>query len=501
MSARPVQRPAPVADLDWDSARMRSLAGRAVDLYAEFLDGLDGMPIARDVPADRVREAVVRPVPAQGLPDDELIEHVREVLVEWGVQCGHPRFLAYVTGSGTVPGAVGEMLAAAVNMNVGGWQLSPSASEIELALMRWFCDRYGLPASAGGLLVSGGAMANMVALKAARDHAAGWNTRRDGIAAGPALAIYATAETHVVTDRAADALGLGTAAVRRVPVDGSLRMVPSALAELVAADRAGGVRPMAVVATAGTTSTGAIDPIDEIAGVCSDLGVWLHVDAAYGGPAVLADDLRPLLAGIERADSIAFDPHKWLYIAQSAGCVLVRDAQHLAEAYQVHATYVWQDRERTGAGISLGELGPQYSRGFQALKVWLSLLAHGSAAYARRISHDAELAHYMAALVQERSDMELAAPVGLSICCFGYVPERPAPEEYRSRLNERIMTELQLDGRVYISNAIVDDRFVLRACFVNHRTEADDVEAVLDVVAELGARLDAEMRADALPGL
>jgi glutamate/tyrosine decarboxylase-like PLP-dependent enzyme len=176
---------------------------------------------------------------------------------------------------------------------------------------------------------------------------------------------------------------------------------------------------------------------------------------------------------------------------------LVRDLQHLADAYQVHATYVWQDRERTGAGLSLGELGPQYSRGFQALKVWLSLLAHGSSAYERRISHDAELAHYMAARVQERPDMELAAPVGLSICCFAYVPERPAPGEYVSRLNERIMTELQLDGRVYISNAILGDRFVLRACFVNHRTEADDVDAVLDVVAELGARLDAEMRAAA----
>jgi glutamate/tyrosine decarboxylase-like PLP-dependent enzyme len=273
-------------------------------------------------------------------------------------------------------------------------------------------------------------------------------------------------------------------------------MVPSALAARIAADRAAGVRPMAVVATAGTTSTGAIDPIDEIAGVCADQGVWLHVDAAYGGPAVLAPDLRPLLAGIERADSIAFDPHKWLYIAQSAGCVLVRDLQHLADAYQVHATYVWQDLERTGAGLSLGELGPQYSRGFQALKVWLSLLAHGSDAYARRISHDAQLAHYMAARVEEQPDLELALPVGLSICCFAYVPERPASPAYVSRLNERIMTELQLDGRVYISNAVLGDRFVLRACFVNHRTEADDVDAVLDVVTELGALLDAEMRAD-----
>jgi aromatic-L-amino-acid/L-tryptophan decarboxylase len=484
--------PQPVGDLDWDSARMRSLADRAVELYGAYLDGLDGMPIARDAGASQVRDAVVRGVPERGLSDHQLIEHLRDVLIDWGVHCGHPRFFGYVTGSGTVPGAIAEMLAAGVNMNVGGWQLSPSASEIEQHLMAWFAGRFGLPDTAGGLLVSGGAMANMVGLKAARDHMAGWDTRRDGVAAGPGLAVYATSETHVVTDRAADALGLGTAAVRRLPVDGDLRMVPAALAEQIQADRAAGLRPMAVVATAGTTSTGAIDPLPEIAEICRQQQVWMHVDAAYGGPAVLADDLRPLLAGIERADSIAFDPHKWLYIAQSAGCALLRDAQHLVDAYQVHASYVWQDRDRTGAGVSLGELGPQYSRGFQALKVWVSLLAHGHGAYGRRISHDAELARYMATRVQQRPEFELAAPVGLSICCFSYVPQRPVTAAYLSRLNERIMTELQLDGRVYISNALLAERFVLRACIVNHRTEADDVDAMLDVVAELGARLDTE---------
>ena len=486
-------RPAPVADLDWDAARMRSLADRAIELYASFLEDLDDLPISRHAPAADVREAVLRPVPEEGLSDDELISHMRDVLIEWGVQCGHPRFLAYVTGSGTVPGAVAEMLAAGVNMNVGGWQLSPSASEIEREMMAWFAERFGLPATAGGLLVSGGAMANMVGLKAARDHLAGWDTRRDGIAAGPPLVVYATSETHVVTDRAADALGLGTSAVRRLPVDSGLRMSVPALRDAIAADRAAGRRPLAVVATAGTTSTGAIDPLEEIAGVCRDERVWMHVDAAYGGPAVLADDLRPLLAGIEHADSIAFDPHKWLYIAQSAGGVLVRDLQHLADAYQVHATYVWQDRERTGAGISIGELGPQYSRGFQALKLWMSLLAHGRRAYSARISHDARLARYMAERVAERDDFELAMPVGLSICCFRFAPAG-ATEPYLSRLNERIMTELQLDGRVYISNALLGDSFVLRACIVNHRTEADDVDAVLDVVAELGARLDSELR-------
>jgi glutamate/tyrosine decarboxylase-like PLP-dependent enzyme len=494
--SRPPAAPPAVPDLDWDSQRMRGLADRAVSLYAEFLDGLDELPIARHAPAAAVRAALVRPIPEQGMADDELIEHLRQVLIEWGVQCGHPRFMAYVTGSGTVPGAIAEMLAAGVNMNVGGWQLSPSASEIEAHLMRWFGECFGLPDTSGGLLVSGGSMANLVALKAARDSRAGWDVRRLGTSAGPRMAVYASAETHVVSDRAVDMLGIGRDGLRRLAVDANMRLQPHLLRTQIRADRALGLHPIAVVATAGTTSTGAIDPLQEIADVCAEEGLWMHVDAAYGGGAAFADDLRPLLDGIERADSIAFDPHKWLYVAQSAGCVLVRDLRRLEQSFQVYASYVHQDIDHTGAGASLGDIGPQYSRGFQALKLWVSLLAHGRRAYADRISHDAALARYMAARVAERPEFELVVPVGLSICCFRYRPAADGVDEtYLSLLNERIMTELQLDGRVYISNAVLEgDRFVLRACIVNHRTEADDVDAVLDVAAELGARLDRDLR-------
>src|SRR3954465_111540 len=484
---RQAQPPAPVSDLDWDSARMRSLADRAVGLYAEFLDGLDDMPISRYAPAAEVRAAVVRPVPEQGMSDDELIAHLRDVLIEWGVQCGHPRFLAYVTGSGTVPGAVVDMLASGVNMNVGGWQLSPSASEIEQSLVRWFAGRFGMGDDAAGLLVSGGAMANMVGLKAARDHMAGWDARRDGMAAGPPLVIYATAETHVVTDRAADALGLGTAAVRRLPVDDRLRMVPGALREQTRARRSCGRRPMAVVATAGTTSTGTIDPLAEVAEVCAQEQVWMHVDAAYGGPAVLADDLRPLLAGIERADSIAFDPHKWLYIPMPAGCVLLREHQRLADSFAAEAGYIWLPEEAR-QGIDLAMTGPDFSRGFLALKVWLSLLAHGTEAYGRRIAHDAALAAYLGELVAAHPAFELLCPPSLSICCFRHV--RPGlDDETLNRLNERLMTAVQADGRVYPSNAVVGGRFGLRACVVNHRTEADEMELLLAVSAEHASRL------------
>jgi glutamate/tyrosine decarboxylase-like PLP-dependent enzyme len=493
-----VVRPEPVRDLDWDPKRAREFADRTLDIWEELLERMPTLAVAGSSSEQQVREAVARPIPDEPLPDDELFDYLRQMTFEWSMYPGHPRFMAYISGAGTVPGAPSDLLAAGINMNVGGWRLSPAATEIELALIRWFADQFGLPEDAGGLLVSGGAMANFVALKTARDHGASWDIRNRGVAAGAPLVLYASQEVHVVNDRAADMLGLGADAVRKIPVDQGYRMRIDALREAVARDRAEGLRPFAVVGTAGTVATGAIDPLPEIADVCAEEGLWMHVDAAYGGPAILTDDLGPQLAGIERADSIAFDPHKWMYTPLSGGCVLIRDYTDLVLSFAALAGYIHEDKERSGHGMDLGMMGPQFSRGFQALKIWVSLLAHGRRAYARRISHDAELARYMGAEVVRRPDFELAAPVGLSICCFRYVPEGlgddPDREDYLNTLNERLMTEIHLDGRAFCSNAILDGRFVLRACIVNFRTEADDIDGTLDVAAELGAKLDAELR-------
>lgn len=491
--------PDPVPDLDWDPKRARAFADGTVDIWAELLERLSDLPVRRGWSADDVRDAVAIPVPEEPMPDEELLAYLREVTFDWSSYLGHPRFLAYISGAGTVPGAAADLLAAGLNMNAGGWQLAPSAIEIELALVRFFAnDVFGLPEGAGGLIVSGGAMANFVALKAARDHRAGWNVRDEGILAGPPLGLYLSTETHVVSDRAADMLGIGWSNVRHLPVDEGYRMRVDELRAQVTRDREAGIRPFAVVGTAGTTSTGAIDDLDRIADVCESEGLWFHVDAAYGGPAMLAEDLRPLFAGIERADSIAFDPHKWLYTPHSGGCVVLRDMSLLQDSFDAQPSYVHQAKEVTHAGTDLGRFGPQFSRGFWALKVWVSLLAHGRAAYGRRISHDAALARYLGERVEEHPAFELASPVGLSICCFRYVPpdlpEAPGREAYLSALNERLMAEMQVDGRVFLSNAVLEDRFLLRVCIVNFRTEAADLDATLDVAAEIGARLDATMR-------
>jgi glutamate/tyrosine decarboxylase-like PLP-dependent enzyme len=286
-----------------------------------------------------------------------------------------------------------------------------------------------------------------------------------------------------------------------VPVDEGYRMRVDELRAMVARDREAGVRPIAVVANGGTVSTGAVDDLAAVAQVCRDEGLWMHVDAAYGGPAMLADDLRPLFTGIEHADSIAFDPHKWLYTPQSGGCVLVRDMELMRRAFDMeYVAYIVKDEEHTDWGIDLGRHSPNFSRGFWSLKVWISLLAHGRDAYARRISHDAALARYLGALVEESRNFELMAPVGLSITCFRYVPQDlPEPgtagrDEYLDRLNQRIMTEIQLGGRAFCSNAVLDGRFCLRSCIVNYRTEAGDLEALMEIASELGATLDAELR-------
>jgi glutamate/tyrosine decarboxylase-like PLP-dependent enzyme len=499
--ARPASAPAhatplPVTDLAWSSAQARELGGEMLDLWAELLDRMPSLPVSGRATAAQVREAITRDVPRKPLPMGELVSYLRALAFERATYTGHPGFMAYVSGAGTIPGAAADLLAAVLNQNVGGYRLSPGATEIELHLGRWFARQLALPHTAGGYITSGGAMAAFVALKAARDARAGWDVRRDGMRAGPPLTLYASAEVHDVNTRAADMLGLGAGAVRLIPVDGALRMRMETLRSAIAEDRAAGRKPIAVVATAGTVSTGAIDPLNDIADVCAEHGLWMHVDGAYGGVAALTAPLRARFRGIERADSIALDPHKWLYTPLSGGALVVRDMRCLADAFSIHPTYTHEDKELTGRGEDLYALGPQFSRGFHALKIWVSLLAHGWDAYERRIAHDVALAQYLHERVAANPELETMGPEpSLSIACFRYVPselrDRPDRNDYLDQLNERLMAELQMGGRVYPSNAIIGGRFALRACIVNFRTEAPDIDALVSSTLELGRKLHA----------
>jgi glutamate/tyrosine decarboxylase-like PLP-dependent enzyme len=492
-----VDRPAPVPDLDWPPERAREFTGELLDLWVELLERLRTLPAARGEPATEVSAAMSWPLRDEPLPDEEILALLRSLVFEHSSYAGHPGFMAYISGAGTVPGAAADLLAAGLNPNTGGWVLSPAASELELHLMRLFARRFGLPDGAGGLMTTGGATSNFSALKVARDTGAGGDVRRNGLG-GARMTMYASTEAHATNLEAADLLGVGERAVRAIPTDPRLRMQVDALEDAIAADRADGMTPFAVVASAGTTGTGAIDPLPEIADVAAREGLWLHVDAAYGGAAMFAPDLAPLLAGIERADSIAFDPHKWLYTPQSSACLLVRDMPALARSFGVEAAYVREDAGLSGMGTNIGALGPNWSRSFMALKVWLSLAAHGLEAYGRRISHDVELARYIHAETERREDFEPAGEVVLAIACFRYVPADlpagPEREPYLNLLNERLMTALRMDGRAFPTNADLRGTYVLRSCIANFRTEAEDIDRMLDAASELGAALDRELR-------
>jgi len=488
---------APVTDLDWPAERAAQLGEEIVGLWTEYLSHLREIPITHPTSADEVKAAVARDVPDEPLPVSELLAYLRTLMFENATLTGHPGFMAYVSGAGTVPGAAADLIAAAMNQNVGGWRLSPGATEIELHLMRWFAARLGLPETAGGFITTGGAMASLFGLAVARDLRAGWDVRKLGIAAGPPLTVYASAEVHTVNARACDMLGLGADALRLIPVDDQLRIRMDLLRDAIAADRTSGKQPLAVIATAGTVGTGAIDPLDQIADLCEREGLWLHIDGAYGGIAALTDELRPLFSGIERADSVALDPHKWLYTPHSGGAILVRDQRHLGQAFGVNPSYVHEDKEFTRRGLDFYAHTPNFSRGFHALKIWVSLLAHGWNAYQRRIAHDVALARYLFERAAGHDELEtVGQPPELSIACFRYVPRElrgnRGAEAYLNSLNERLMAELQLGGRVFPSNAVIDGRFAIRACIVNFRTEVADLDALVDETIAHGRRLHAE---------
>jgi glutamate/tyrosine decarboxylase-like PLP-dependent enzyme len=496
---RSARAPAPVRDLAGSADDARAWGADVVALWSEVLERLPELPVARRLTPEAVRAGLAIPVPDEPMPRERVLEHLRTLAFEYATYIPHAGFVAYITGPGTIPAAAADLLAAGLNQNTGGWRLGPGATEIELHLTRWFGERLGMPPPAGGIITSGGAMSAFIGLKAALHAKAGWDVRTRGVAAGPPVALYASSEVHTVNVRAADMMGLGAAAVRSIPVDPALRIRTDLLRQAVAADLRAGTRPIAVIGSAGTVATGAVDPLDELADVAAEHGLWFHVDGAYGGVAAMTDELRPLFHGIERADSVVLDPHKWLYTPQSGGALVVRDLERLRDAFSVEPSYTHEDKTVTGRGPDLYEVGPNFSRGFHALKIWVSLLAYGWRAYQRRIAHDVRLARYLHERVLESPELEPVGPVPvLSIACFRYVPADLAgdagADAYLNRLNEALMLELQLDGRVFPSNAVVGGRYAIRACLVNVRTEAADVDALLDAAVRHGRRLDASLR-------
>ncbi|MES2525221.1 MAG: aminotransferase class V-fold PLP-dependent enzyme [Gemmatimonadota bacterium] len=488
------------APLHMNADEFRRVGHALVDEVATFLSGLADRPVTQSAAPDAVQrliDAEMR-LPDEGADAESLLRAAATMLFDHSLHNGHPRFFGYITSSPAPIGMLGDLLAAAVNVNVGAWRLAPVATEIEAQTVRWIAELLGYPTNSGGLMVSGGNMANFVGLFAARAAVASAAVRTDGMAAAdvPRLRVYASAETHTWIQKATDLSGVGTDAIRWIPTDSGQRMDVAALREAMVSDRAAGDRPMMVVGTAGSVSTGAIDPLREIAALCREVGVWFHVDGAYGAFAAALPDASPDLAALSLADSVAVDPHKWLYAPLEAGCVLVRDRELLRNAFAYHPPYYHFGQEAT----NFAEFGPQNSRGFRALKVWLALRQAGRAGYVRMIADDVRLSERLHARVSAHDELQPVTQ-SLSITTFRYVPlELRAAvgsaegEQYLDRLNAALLERIQQSGEAFVSNAVVRGRYLLRACIVNINTGERDVDALPEIVARLGRATHDGMR-------
>ena len=431
-----------------------------------------------------------------------MIDDCRAIL-EASRHNGHPRFFGYVASPSTAPGAFADLIASTLNSNVTSWRSGPAATEVERTVVGWLATLIGYRAGAAGILTSGGSMANLTALmiahraKANRDIAATglWNS-------GVPMTLYASEQIHMSIPKAADILGLGRQQVRLVECDDGFRIKVQSLRERIAKDLQSGLKPFCVVASAGTVNTGAVDPLDEVAQVAKEFDLWFHVDGAYGALAAADETKRQLFRGLERADSVSLDPHKWLYVPLDCGCLLFGDEAQARAAFSFdEADYIKVHEQNSEESFAFWNYGPELSRRFRALKIWLTLRYYGTRRISRAISEDNALAAYMGQAIDQAADFDLLARPELSICCFRYLPPQLKSELRSSgkdlainaeldQVNNKIMLAVQRGGRAYVSSATLRGRFALRACITNFRTTRADIDQTLVIIREAARELE-----------
>lgn len=471
---------------DWPAFRAQS--HRMLDDMLDYLEGIGRRPVWQPIPS-RVRSGFREPLPHSPGSLAEVHQRFLHDILPYAAGNAHPAFMGWVHGGGTPVGMLAEMLAAGLNANLGGRDQAPL--EVERQVVRWMRELFRFPETASGLFVTGTSMANLLGVLIARHAALGPEVRREGLAPGCSLVAYASAAVHHSVPQALDVAGLGTAALRLIPVDGAHRLDIAALETTIAADLAAGLRPFCLVGTAGTVSVGAIDDLAALAEVARRENLWFHVDGAFGALGMLAPDVAPCLAGIEWADSLAFDFHKWGQVPYDAGFILVRDGARHLETFATSEAYL----RRAARGLAGGspwpcDLGPDLSRGFRALKTWFTFQVYGGERIGRAISQTCRLARYLAGRVEARAELELLAPVALNIVCFRYRCDDA------DRVNGEIVADLQETGVAAPSTTTVNGRLAIRAAIVNHRTRQQDVDTLLEQVLALGRARRSQMTFD-----
>jgi glutamate/tyrosine decarboxylase-like PLP-dependent enzyme len=467
---------------DWES--LRQLGHQMVDDMLHYLKTQRQRPVWQK-PPERVKKKLLQPLPGAGETPENIYREFLENMLPYQMGNVHPRFWGWVIGTGTPLTMLAEMLAAGTNPNCGGGD--HVANYVEAQVLDWLKEMLRYPKDASGLLVSGGSMANFLGLAVARNTQTGSMIREKGVVSAPGkLLVYCSTETHSSVDKSIELLGLGHEALRKIPVDDNFKIKISELEKSIAQDKAAGHQPLCIIGNAGTVNTGAIDDLEAIANLCMRENLWFHVDGAFGALANLLPEYQKALAGMSRADSLAFDLHKWMYIAYEAGCILVKDAERHKQAFEYVPDYLMRhDRGLPAGPYYFSNLGIELSRGFKSLKVWFSLKEHGTAKYQKLIRQNLAQAKYLAGLIEKHSELELLAPIPLNIVCYRFV-SRKVDAAKLNELNKEILMELHEQGIAVPSFTLLHGKYAIRVAITNHRSRKEDFDLLVKETIRIG---------------
>lgn len=472
---------------DWDA--MRALSHQMVDEMMDYLATLRERPVWQPLP-DEAKDHLREPVPHEALGAEQAYEDFKQYVLPYPMGNIHPRFWGWVMGGGTPMGMLADMLAAGFNPNMGGGE--HAGKYVEEQVLNWFKLIMGFPQEASGLLVTGGSMANLVGLAVARTTKAKFDARKEGMQGGhPKMVLYASAETHSSVQKAVELMGLGSEALRKIPVNDAFEIDLAALEKAIAADKAAGYHPFCIVGNAGTVNTGAFDDLAALEEIARREDMWLHVDGAFGALAILSPDIAPRLDAMQRADSVTFDLHKWMYVPFEAGCVLVRNEEAHRRAFSLTPEYLKHAERGVAGGSSwFSDYGIQLTRGFRALKVWMSIKEHGLDKYAHMIQQNIEQAQYLAELVNESHELELLAPVPLNIVNYRFAVPGKSDEELNA-INAEILFRLQEHGIAVPTSTMLHGKYAIRVAITNHRSRREDFDLLVDQMLRFGREITA----------
>lgn len=493
------QNPIEWSDLDMTPEEFQRLGYQVIDMIADYYRGIDSLSVFPKRSSEEVSRVFDEPVPEEGQPAEDILQEWTTSILPNATHLGSPRYFGFVNGSGTMIATLAEALSASVNMNVGAWKPAPAATEIERRTIAWIAELIHFPKSCGGLFTSGGTMANFTAILTGLRNVAPYDTTKEGLqGAGRSgrFTIYMSDhEGHISIMRVADMLNLGRNAVRRVPSRDDLTMDVDALKKMLDEDIAHGDSPFCVVAQVGSINTGAIDPLEDIACICEAYGLWFHADGANGAFGAMLPEKRELYKGMEKADSLTLDPHKWLFVPYECGCVLVREPEKLRRAFSMTAPYLRGTLPTEYTGLDYLEYGPQMSRGFRALKVWMSLKHYGAEGYRKLLSQSLRSAEHLDRLVESSDEFERLHEPNLFIYSFRYAPmplrsaSNTNADAYLDRINQRLADEIQASGTAFVMTSRLQGRVVLRFSICSHRTTPGDIEMVFEKLNQFASQL------------